>query len=65
MSLGTVVALYDHGAGDVIEIAPSRGESLLLPFTRAVVPVVDLEAGSIEVVPPAETVVQPSGEQPE
>ncbi len=38
--LGRVRAVHDFGAGDVIEVV---GESeLMLPFTRAVVPTVDL-----------------------
>jgi hypothetical protein len=30
---------------DLLEIAPKRGETILVPFTRAVVPDVDLAAG--------------------
>lgn len=52
--LGAVVAIHDFGAGDIIEIAPPRGPSLLLPFTKAAVPVVDVPAGRIVVVPPEE-----------
>lgn len=53
--LGTVVAVHDHGAGDIIEIAPSRGASMLIPFTRDAVPEVDLSAGRVTIVPPEET----------
>jgi 16S rRNA processing protein RimM len=53
-ALGTVTAVHDFGAGDILEIAPSRGTSLLLPFTRATVPLVDIAAGRIVVAPPAE-----------
>ena len=54
--LGTVSALHNFGAGDVIEIKPTGGgEPLLLPFTDAVVPTIDLEAKQIVVVLPAET----------
>lgn len=49
VSVGRVVGLQDFGAGDLVEIAPSRGESLLVPFTKAFVPVVDLAAGRIVV----------------
>lgn len=45
--LGTVIAVQNYGAGDLLEIAPTRGETMLVPFTRAVVPVVDLTAGRI------------------
>ena len=54
--LGTVRAIYNHGAGDILEIlAPGRRTALLLPFTRAVVPTVDLTAGRIVADPPEET----------
>lgn len=50
---GTVRALHDFGAGDVIEIVPvGAGTPVVLPFTREVVPVVDLAAGRIVVDPP-------------
>ena len=49
-ALGTVSAVHNYGAGDVIEIArPGRKAPVLLPFTRAVVPVIDTEAGRIKV----------------
>jgi 16S rRNA processing protein RimM len=63
-ALGTVTAVENHGAGDLLEIAGPGGESLLLPFTRAVVPEVDLAGGRLVALPPEEIVVQP-GEEPE
>jgi 16S rRNA processing protein RimM len=52
--LGTVKALHNFGAGDIIEIVPAAGgETLMLPFTAEVVPKVDLAARKIVVVPPA------------
>lgn len=50
--LGTVVAVHDFGAGDILEIAPSRGPTLMLPFTREAVPAIDLAARSLIAVPP-------------
>jgi 16S rRNA processing protein RimM len=51
--LGTVAAVHNHGAGDLLEInGPGRKASLLLPFTLAVVPTVDLSAGRIVADPP-------------
>ena len=52
--LGTVIAVQNYGAGDLLEIAPKRGETLLVPFTRAVVPNVDLASGRVIIVPPEE-----------
>jgi 16S rRNA processing protein RimM len=40
--IGRVLAIHNFGAGDIIEIAPPQGATLLLPFTNAVVPTVDL-----------------------
>lgn len=50
--LGHVVAIHDFGGGDMIEIRPPAGESLLLPFTKAVVPVIDLPGRRLVVRPP-------------
>jgi 16S rRNA processing protein RimM len=51
-ALGTVVAVLNHGAGDLIEIAPAVGSSILVPFTEAAVPEVDVAAGRIVAIPP-------------
>ncbi len=50
--LGTVVAVQDYGAGDLLEIRPENGPALLVPFTRAIVPEIDLAGGRIVVDPP-------------
>lgn len=47
--LGRVVGVADHGAGAVLELETEAGGLLDLPFTRAAVPVVDLEAGRLTV----------------
>jgi 16S rRNA processing protein RimM len=52
--LGHVVAIHDFGAGDIIEIAPPHGATLLLPFTNAVVPSVDLAGGRVVIELPEE-----------
>lgn len=49
---GTVVAVRNFGAGDLIEIAPAQGPTFLVPFTRAVVPEVDVAGGHIVIDPP-------------
>jgi 16S rRNA processing protein RimM len=52
-TLGTVVALHNFGAGDLIEVRPTEGHvTQLLPFDEATVPVVDLAAGRLVVVAP-------------
>jgi 16S rRNA processing protein RimM len=52
--LGRVIAIHNFGAGDIIEIAPPNGPTLLLPFTNAVVPTVDLKGGRVVIEWPAE-----------
>ena len=52
--LGRVTAIHNFGAGDIIEIAPPEGPTMLLPFTNAVVPTVDLAAGRVVIELPAE-----------
>jgi 16S rRNA processing protein RimM len=43
--VGKVHAVHNHGAGDLLEIlGPGMKTALLLPFTRAMVPTVDLAA---------------------
>ncbi|NKB55184.1 MAG: 16S rRNA processing protein RimM [Alphaproteobacteria bacterium] len=54
-SYGTVRALHEFGAGDMIEILLEDGGVSVLPFTRAVVPVVDVDGGRIVIAPPTET----------
>lgn len=46
--IGEVRAVYNHGAGDILEIfGAGRKAALLLPFTLANVPTVDIKAGRI------------------
>ena len=52
--LGRVIAIHNFGAGDIIEIAPPSGATMLLPFTNAVVPSVDLAGGRVVIELPAE-----------
>ncbi len=52
--LGRVTAIHNFGAGDIIEIAPPHGATMLLPFTNAVVPSVDLAQGRVVIELPDE-----------
>jgi 16S rRNA processing protein RimM len=53
--LGRVVAIHNFGAGDIIEIAtPGGAQTMLLPFTNAVVPTVDLAGGRVVIELPKE-----------
>jgi tRNA (guanine37-N1)-methyltransferase len=54
--LGTVVAIYNFGAGDLIEVRQAEGEpTQMLPFDEATVPEVDLAAGQLVVAAPEGT----------
>jgi 16S rRNA processing protein RimM len=59
--LGTVKFVANFGAGDLLEIAPARpGEaSWYAPFTKAVVPDIDLTGGRIVVDRPSEIEATP------
>jgi 16S rRNA processing protein RimM len=50
--LGQVKAVHDFGAGDTLEITRPDGPPAMVPFTRAVVPIVDLDAGRLVIDPP-------------
>lgn len=53
VSLGRVKAVHNHGADDLLEIhGPGLKTTVLLPFTLAAVPTVDLTAGRIVADPP-------------
>jgi 16S rRNA processing protein RimM len=52
--LGRVVAIHNFGAGDIIEIAPPAGATILLPFSNAVVPTVDIAGGRVVIELPKE-----------
>ena len=50
---GTVKAVHNFGAGDLLEIEPAAGGmTVMLPFTDAAVPTIDLAGGRVVVDPP-------------
>jgi len=50
--IGTVAAVHDFGAGDILELRPQAGGStMMVPFTAAFVPSVDIAGGRIVVAP--------------
>jgi 16S rRNA processing protein RimM len=47
-ALGKIKAIQNHGAGDLLEVEPGAGkQSVLVPFTLAIVPTVDLASGRV------------------
>jgi 16S rRNA processing protein RimM len=61
--LGRVLAMHDFGAGDLVEVARDGKATIMLPFTRAVVPVVDVAGGRLVVEPPAEVAADEAGKE--
>ena len=53
--LGAVVDVPNYGGGDLVEIRPpAGGETVLYPFTQAVVPTIDFGGRRLTIVPPEE-----------
>jgi 16S rRNA processing protein RimM len=51
--LGTVVAIHDFGAGNILELRQDgKRDTVMLPFTSATVPVVDIAGRRIVIDPP-------------
>jgi 16S rRNA processing protein RimM len=48
-ALGTVIAVHNFGAGDLLEVKPPNSPAVMLPFTEAIVPVVDIAGGRVVV----------------
>ncbi len=62
-TLGVIREVHDFGAGPVLEIAGEEFGAVMVPFSGAVVPVVDLAAGRVVVDPPAGLLEPVEGEQ--
>ncbi|MEM9331511.1 MAG: ribosome maturation factor RimM [Pseudomonadota bacterium] len=53
--LGTIKAVPNFGAGDMLEIKPlDGGQTFYLPFTREIVPKIDFNTACMTVIPPSE-----------
>ena len=58
--LGTVIAIHNFGAGDIVEVKPdAAGATELVPFDATHVPTVDVVGGKIVIEAPSDT-LQPS-----
>jgi 16S rRNA processing protein RimM len=51
--LGTVTSVDNYGAGDLLDVETPDGRSVLMPFTKAFAPRIDITARRIEAEPPA------------
>lgn len=52
-SWGIITAIFDFGGGDLLELRGANGKSVVIPFSLAAVPEIDIEAGRILVDPDA------------
>ena len=60
--IGTVSVVHDYGAGASLEINQPLGTTMIVPFTAACVPTVDIEAGRLVINPPHEVVIPTEAE---
>jgi len=58
-ALGRIRSVQDFGAGDLLEIAPERGPTWWIAFTKETAPVVDIAGGFVTVVRPDEDADEP------
>jgi 16S rRNA processing protein RimM len=61
--IGIVAVVHDYGAGASLEIDCPAGAPIIVPFTAACVPAVDIGAGQLVVMQPHEIAVTPEAEQ--
>lgn len=59
VACGKVQAVHNYGGGPFLEIAPAKGGTYMLPFTKAYVPEVDIKAGRVVIDPPEGWVGEP------
>jgi 16S rRNA processing protein RimM len=60
-AIGTVRAIHNFGAGDVIEIVRADGDEVFLPFTREVAQEIDLPGNRIVIAAPEEIEAETKG----
>ncbi|MGB2294946.1 MAG: ribosome maturation factor RimM [Candidatus Puniceispirillum sp.] len=51
-ALGCIAAIHDFGAGNVVEIEPPQGASVMLPFGGAALVAIELDKGQVVLAPP-------------
>lgn len=61
-ALGRVAAVVNYGAGDILEIVADGGDSLLVAFTAAFVPTIDVPGGRLTVASAALPAASEDGE---
>ncbi len=59
---GRVSAIHDFGGGDMLELAAGGGKSVMIPFSKAAVPIIDPGAGTIVIDPAAAGLADDEGD---
>ena len=59
---GSVLAIHDFGAGEIVEVKPVSGPSIMLPFDSGHVVEIDVETARIVLTPP-QGLLDPSDEK--
>lgn len=65
VAVGTVVAFHDFGAGDIVEIKPPEGQTVMIPFSEAAVPKIDADRGVMIVEPFAAGLAEAETDEPD
>ena len=60
---GKVTRVEDFGAGTMLDVAMVEGGTIVVPFTHAVVPVIDIKGGRLVIDPP-EGLLEPGKPEP-
>ena len=55
---GKVITVQNFGAGDLLEVSITEQQQVLIPFTKEIVPIVDVNAGFVKISPPEGLLVQ-------
>lgn len=63
--VGMVVAFHDFGAGDIVEIKPPEGQTVMIPFSEAAVPEIDADRGVMIVEPFAAGLAEAETDEPD
>lgn len=56
-AFGTVRAVHNFGAGDILEVRPVSGSAIFIPLTKSAVPEIDIAAGKVTICRPDELFV--------
>ena len=63
-TIGKVIAVPNFGAGDILEVRDeTSGDTFLYPFTRAIVPEINVKGGYLTIEPPLDA--DPGEEEPD